>query len=497
MFSLALFADAPRRFVSTSVSFYWAKLSYCFVYFLSSVISLLWGFPDVNNRSQPGDEYTVGGLGYVTTPITWSTYDKVVITISTLVLTTCIVFGFVYYIVRCLITQRVLKQLPYNVTRPVQISFHFYVSATFIWVSAELLFFVLAIVSGIIGGVKYTGSGDLEQTEADFFDRIVVGLDDIQYFNKHRNPSTILFGTLFTAIFQFFFSPPAGLGPVKTSKTHYDTEKEAADDRVKGRLGFRVPKSVKMILERARLLCICSREVYLPFEDEWNVDLADENYPESGDTGKRGKRRSLADSFIPKGIGPSLHDYVRIAGEQIGIGGGRAPTGSSFGAGCRVVAYLSEPKELDVHDTRAIIFRHDVSEALIIAFRGTLTMKQVKTDLMQHKVCVSLDTFLAITSKRERARRDLKFIVPDEVEKNILRGAKTKVNLFDLLHCDDDQHLPDYLQSSVKSRSGNFSLGIARIHFGFWSSYNRIRRKIHEHVRRELVSQPGPLFICG
>ena len=304
------------------------------------------------------------------------------------------------------------------------------------------------------------------------------------------------FGTLFTSVFQFLFPPPEGLGPVKTPKTHYDTEKEA-DERVRRRLGFRAPQHIRMILERAHLLCICAREVYLPFEDELSVTQEGNFDLETIDTDKKGKRRAYADSFIPRGIDPSLEGFVRIAGDSVGIGGGRAPTGSTFGSGCRVIAYLSEPKGLNVHDTKAIIFRHIASGALIISFQGTMTMKQVKTDMMQQKICVSLDTYLAITSKRERARRDLKSIVPDAVEKNLLQGAKMKVNLLDLLNCDDDRDLPDYLQSSIKSSNETFGLGTCLMHFGFWSSYNRIRREIHAHVRQELVSRPGPLFITG
>ena len=190
---MALFADDPRRFVSTSVSFYWSKLCYCFVFFLSSVITLLWQFPEVNARDQPGDDYTIGGLGFVTSPITWSTYDQAVMTISALIVATCTFLAFLYYIVRCMITRHVLKQLPYNMTRPVQIAFRFYVFATFIWVCAELLTFVIAVVSGIINGAQYDGSNEFfKDTEVPFFERIVVGLDSIQFFTLQTNPATVL-----------------------------------------------------------------------------------------------------------------------------------------------------------------------------------------------------------------------------------------------------------------------------------------------------------------
>ena len=493
---LAVFADIPRHFVAPFSSFYWPKLCFCFVYFLSMAIAILWRFPQLNARDQPGTDTEIGGLGFVTAPITWPTYDKVVVTAATLVTSVCLGLGFIYYIVRCLITQRVLSSLPYNMTRPVQIAFRFFISATAIWIFAELIMFTLQVLNGIVKTLQYDGF----ETDSPLFDRVITGLDELRFFSKDDNPATVIFGTIFTVLFQFMFSPPSALGPVKTKKCFYATEKEASEAKRKGRLGFRVPSNL-MILERARLLVICSREVYLPFKDEWD-DQQSERDKADLEAGKRKasprppKRSPLADSFVPVDLNPKWKDRARIAGFRYGIRGHPVPKGSAFGAGCRPVAYISEPKGLDVHDTRALLFRHEPSGALILAFRGTLSTKHVKTDLMTHKVKVSLDTFLAIPSKREMARRVLQAIVPDAIEKNLLEGSKQKVSLVDLLHVDGEA-LPDYLQSSTKSSAEIHGLGVGRLHFGFFSSYNRVRRDIHQKLRDELVSRPAPLYVCG
>lgn len=493
---LAVFADSPRHFVAPFSSFYWPKLCYCFVYFLSMVIAILWRFPQLNARDQPGTDTEIGGLGFVTVPITWPTYDKVVVTAATLVTSVCLGLGFLYYIVRCLITQRVLSSLPYNMTRPVQIAFRFFVSATAIWIFAELIMFTLQVLNGIVKTLQYDGF----ETDSPLFDRVITGLDELRFFSKDDNPATVIFGTIFTIFFQFMFSPPSALGPVRKKETYYATEKEASEAKRKGRLGFRVPSNL-MILERARLLVICSREVYLPFKDEWD-DQQPERDKADLEAGKRKasprspKRSPLADSFVPVDLNPKWKDRARIAGFRYGIRGHPVPKGSAWGAGCRPVAYISEPKGLNVHDTRALLFRHEPSGALILSFRGTLSTKHIKTDLMTHKVMVSLDTFLAIPSKREMARRVLQAIVPDAIEKNLLSGSKQKVSLVDLLHVDGEA-LPDYLQSSTKSNAEIYGLGFGRLHFGFFSSYNRVRRDIHRSLRDELVSRPAPLYICG
>lgn len=497
LFSLAVFADSPRHFVVPFTSFYWPKMCYCFVYFLSMTVALLWRYPQLTARDQPGSDTKIGGLGFVTSPISWPVYDKIVVTGASLVASVCIGLGFIYYIVRCLLTQRVLSTLPYNMTRPVQIAFRFFISATAIWIFAELIMFTLRVLTGIIKTLQYDGF----ETDAPLFDRVITGLDELQFFTKDRSPVTVVFGAIFIAIFQFLFSPPSALGPVKAKKTHYMTEKEANEAKTKGRLGFRVPSNL-MILERARLLVICSREVYLPFEDEFDKESdRDKIDLEAGTPNKRTTPRSprgnpLADSFIPIDLNPNLVGKARIAGFRFGIEGRPVPKGSAFGAGCRAVAYISEPKGLNVHDTRALLLRHEPSGALILSFRGTASMKHVKTDLMTHKVRVSLDTFLAIPSKREQARRLVHSIVPDAVEKNLLAGGKEKVVIYDLLHVDGEE-LPDYLQSSIKSNEEIPGLGVGRLHFGFYSSYCRVRKLIHQRVRQELTLRPGPLYITG
>ncbi len=42
-----------------------------------------------------------------------------------------------------------------------------------------------------------------------------------------------------------------------------------------------------------------------------------------------------------------------------------------------------------------------------------------------------------------------------------------------------------------------FNTSQTHVHFGFWSSYNRLRSSVHEIVTRELIASPGNLYITG
>jgi hypothetical protein len=146
-----------------------------------------------------------------------------------------------------------------------------------------------------------------------------------------------------------------------------------------------------------------------------------------------------------------------------------------------------------MHNTRAILYRHDRSNDLIIAFRGTKTGIQIKTDLMTQKVKVSLDTFLTIPTS---ARSLVENSIPEKLEEMLCEGTCGKVRLFDLLHKENkDGDLPEFLKNRTNAQDG--INGIAFLHFGFWSSYSRLRKQLHSAIYEELVSNPGRLLVCG
>eukprot|EP00978_Attheya_sp_CCMP212_P039708 scaffold208978_cov67-Attheya_sp.AAC.1 len=95
------------------------------------------------------------------------------------------------------------------------------------------------------------------------------------------------------------------------------------------------------------------------------------------------------DSFFPSASLPDREKLdpvilARCAGESI-CTGGKSPPGSSWAMGCRVIKRITEPDYADMHNTRAILYRHESSNDLIIAFRGTATGTQIKTNLMTQK----------------------------------------------------------------------------------------------------------------
>jgi hypothetical protein len=146
-----------------------------------------------------------------------------------------------------------------------------------------------------------------------------------------------------------------------------------------------------------------------------------------------------------------------------------------------------------MHNTRAILYRHEPSNDLIIAFRGTATVVQMKTDCMTQKVRVSLDTFLTIP----RSNLDLvESSIPEKIEAMLRESTCGKVKLFDLLHKEDKGgELPEFLSNRTKAQDGLH--GSAFLHFGFWSSYSRLRKQLHSAIYEELVSNPGRLLVCG
>merc|ERR1740123_10124 len=201
------------------------------------------------------------------------------------------------------------------------------------------------------------------------------------------------------------------------------------------------------------------------------------------------------DSFIE-----STPQAYRCAGSQLQRSL-HTQTGCTYSMGCRVITYITEPEQASFHDTACIIFRQVQSGDLILSFRGTLTPKQIKTDLMMTpRISVDLDKFLATTkpSKRKYLEKHGLFdnASIDALSEKLSRGEiKNIKELSSLLPRAEMDTLPDYLQNACND--GSDIHGIGNIHFGFWSSYNRVRRDIHRVVREELLRQPGRILVTG
>jgi hypothetical protein len=128
-FSLACFCDAPRRFVVSKFDFYKWKAFFILFSYTSIFIVTIYHFPAASGRDQPGTELAIGGLGFVTSSTTWPRNDKIVLVTFEIVWIFCTVFGFAYYLWCSNRTAKVLANLPYNMTRPVQVSLLYLLNA--------------------------------------------------------------------------------------------------------------------------------------------------------------------------------------------------------------------------------------------------------------------------------------------------------------------------------------------------------------------------------
>jgi len=551
-FSLGCFTDSPRRFVVSQLKFYGWKALFCVVLWTSMFVTIMYHYPLASGRDEPGTDLIIGGLGFPTAPETWPRNEKIVLSAFQLLWLVCVFGAMAYYFIVSRRTMRVLAELPYIMTRPVQLAFRFFRWSTLIWIVSELVTLIVNLVYSANEGGNY---GALA---AGGLDAMVVTLNQMETFEAHTSSlAKILFGTVFTTVFLGFFLP---LDPSDAAnaviKSHYVTEEEArkteeAECEGKAERRPRGQSKHLLVLDRARLLCTCSRETYLPFDaEERRLDAGAAKKEEimSGSTnftgddqakatpaagggedkgaalkdtlrkylddaaaaleeGKRRKEEGLVDgrlgrvdSWMPteyyakKGIDPHPWLECRLAGEPM-CWGEPSPPGSSYAMDCRVVKLIQEPSYADMHDSRAVVFRHVPSNDLIVAFRGTATSKQVKTDLMTQKVEVSLDRFLTVSSHRERARRMVEGVLPEDLERKMEEGTAGKVRILDLLHRDDDEHLPEFLKG--RSMSGDKFRGTGQLHFGFFSSYSRLRKQVHATIYEELVRSPSRLLVTG
>jgi hypothetical protein len=61
---------------------------------------------------------------------------------------------------------------------------------------------------------------------------------------------------------------------------------------------------------------------------------------------------------------------------------------------CELIEALKEPEGENLHDTHCIIARHLPTNRLIVSWRGTVSSKQMKTDLEAAKISINLGLYL-------------------------------------------------------------------------------------------------------
>jgi len=395
MFVFACFVDAPRWFVASNFSFYGGKALYCVIFLISGIVPMIYRFPSVTGRDQPGTQDQLGRLGVVTALQNWDRIDQIVYTCFMFVGFVCLLFAFVYYTFTMRKTLRVLGTLPYGMTRHTQLSTRFFFWVTSLWLLVEWM----QIIVDIVNDVKIAIENDTDQMGT--LTGFAIILDQVDFFDTYRSVYNLSFNLVFWITFQFLFLPPLGT-LMKEKKTHYTSEEESESDGIQG-----LPTYL-MILDLAQLLLVCSREVYLPFDDEHKTLSPKEKQKESTVSAEDASNKNMSVATSSSAVSDSsARAEDRTAGDAE-----NSPCSSgwesSWSLGCRVVARISEPAEANIHDTRVIIFRHIESGDLIVSFRGTKTDKQVKTDLMTSKVVVTLDSFLTASQDRRVGKKKRK-----------------------------------------------------------------------------------------
>jgi len=462
LYCCTCFIDSPRRFVVKKVTFHKYKIIYFTLLFMFTIITVLYIFPQAIGQDQPGTDIEIGGIGFGTDYRLWSNHDQVLASVASVSGTTLVIFGYFYYAWKSYRGFRVLNNIPFGLTRPTQLSFRFFFWAT--W-----LLMMIRMINTIRSIVIFQGDLMLEI-------RSLVAFD---------NNNTIFTGTFrfaFIAMMQILFLPPSADKVTSKSKTYHRSE----DDAKHHRSSELSEGKYLLVLQRAKMLCECSRQAYLPLSPE---ELSKDNalVKEWKDKQDRCEGDSDMSSPLQKSLVPTclINAQLHLLARDT-EGGNRT---SLVSTGCHAVAVIREAGNVDLHGTRVVVFRHESSGDLILSFRGTKTGKQVWTDLMMRKINVCLDDFLAHPHTKDGQTTNA-----SHIEDMLTKGEITKVRLLDLLPKSGEE-LPIYLKDARKS--GHNVSGIGQIHFGFWSSYNRVRRQIHSIVREELLARPGRLLLTG
>uniref|UniRef100_A0A7S1ZTK1 Fungal lipase-type domain-containing protein n=1 Tax=Ditylum brightwellii TaxID=49249 RepID=A0A7S1ZTK1_9STRA len=492
VYTLACFTDSPRRYVVSKFTFHKYKILHLTILLVCIIVTTLYEYPAAIGLDQPGTDTIIGGVGLGTPVDFWNDYNQTVYTVFLVTETNLIILGLIYFFWKCHVGFRVLDALPYGLTRHTQLSFRFFFFATSLWVVAFTAITLYNIFANLV-----TSSENLNKR-----------INQAVTLPLQLSYTSFIFKVCLFVIMQIFFLPPRPEKVAERSKTHHISDEEAEEYRQSE--GFN--RKYLMVLDQALLLATCSNEVYLPVDDDEAAMMLPSTKILQREK-ERQSQRALTSDDVKKSIDHDVEqpissdpdnssvkfEFMRLAGDQEPgrtYSAAYAPD-NTYAMGCRVVARIFESGKIDLHDTRAVIFRHEFSDDLIVAFRGTATTKQVKTDVMINKIGVNLDTFVAAPKWKSAlscAPEYARALSSSEVEKLLLGGKIPNVRLIDLIPSDDEE-LPPYLKGA--SKSGDSVEGICQIHFGFWSSYNRVRQAIHERVREELLKRPGRLILTG
>jgi len=254
MFASACFADGPRWYVVNREKFYAKKLVFAVVFFCISVTIAFYRFPKAIGSDQPGTDTQIGRHGYQTSVEDWSLKDQKIFASLTIIRLSFFILGLFWIFWTCIRTRSVLNQLPYVMTRSTQVTYSFFTKAIFCWVMIEFVYIIIDVIK-VIHETKQFHS--LTMNDLDGF---VLALDSMSFLDSISTPAKPLFLSTITAICMYMFLPSTESQNTGT-KTHYKSESEISE------VGTSDIEYIT-VLDRAWLLCRCSREVYLPFDDE-------------------------------------------------------------------------------------------------------------------------------------------------------------------------------------------------------------------------------------
>mmetsp|Transcript_28698 Transcript_28698/g.38216 ORF Transcript_28698/g.38216 Transcript_28698/m.38216 type:complete len:1162 (-) Transcript_28698:520-4005(-) len=500
-FTILCYIDSPRRRIASKLDFYGCKAFSCACFLACLLVINLYNYPQAVGTDQPGTTSELGRNGFATNPYLWDPHDRTVRKAGVIIWLSLLTMGFSYFIWKSIVGVRLLDKLPYGQTRSTQLSFRFFWFAAIGWLACEYSTLLISLIMILA-----------QRTRAD---GVIVALSFTYEVNSESTIGSNIFVIIFFVVLQIFFLPLPLDNSFGDNKEYFHSEDEKE----------RCPAECcvhehPMILNKTLLFCICSNEAYMPFNNDEMSQMAPSNKTPGSDMVEDEKQslvqpktpenesssravssdRGLPDDIIATDTSTTDGSSVSqsslssktvpglwLAGEM------SSEEDSTWMSGCRLVDRVYESGNIDIHDTRVLILRHEPSGDLIVSFRGTATLKMVKTDIMLDKIAVDLDKFLTKPALGQRVKSTGTRMVHN-IQDDLASGKVGKFQLIDLLP-KEDESLPPYLKGARKDPLSIH--GVAWIHFGFWSSYNRVRCQLHEKIREELVARPGRLILTG
>jgi hypothetical protein len=441
--SFAFFADAPSRPIKSKRGFYAPKIIFAASKFLTGVGIATCNYAEVWSSGSPGSQ------SFSTVPQSWG-IGRLRAYASFIALNfSLLVLAFIWWFFMLHRGKKILKALPYSLTRSLQLQFRLFSSL----ITALILLFTASRCWWISWSQR--GFVNASQNQLDY----LTALQRFAMAAQSSQSGEITFAiasafAAFVCCMQFFFMPARNHHRRPDRAICFVTERErlaaANVGRVRsGRLSILWHGSASrpaapipaLVFETALFLLQLAKEAYRCF-------------------GPEELQQCLLQNPEERLINCELHD-------------------------CDLLAAVCEPDDENVHDTHCLILRHRLTNRLVVSWRGTKSRKQVDTDLQASKAIIHTGVLL---NRPPRSSLGPK-------KKSSKRNRRNEF----LPYLDK---LPDYLQQEISMsgrsldsmmRGGSYSF----MHAGFWGSYNRLRERVHATVLRELLTNPGELIVTG